>query len=237
MQAFEEVMAEHKDFLKEEATKLVQARVMPSQPSPTKPAATPKPEKAGHTSSEERKRCRPAASPSSSSDDSEDDFVEVKKRNKSKPEKKRSASRSEPEESDDSDFEEDKRKNKHKENIKPKSSNDKKNIKKEHKNSSKNSDEKHKAKKKDKESAPKKLEVSPEAQRLKDLAKKCGLHIPPACFKGSPDEAELEDRLGKFLLSSGLKVRAMCMCMCLARDFGDYIFCKDTEWLSVLVHI
>ena len=79
---------------------------------------------------------------------------------------------------------------------------------------SKDSEEKHRDKKKEKSAPKTKQEISEEAHRLKDLAKKCGLHVPPSCFKGNPDSDELEERIGKFLLSSGLKVSSHMPCTC-----------------------
>lgn len=64
-----------------------------------------------------------------------------------------------------------------------------------------------KERRKDKNLAPKQQaearQVSPEVQRLKDLAKRCGLVIPPACYKGQPDDEEMESRIGVYLLGPG----------------------------------
>jgi hypothetical protein len=60
------------------------------------------------------------------------------------------------------------------------------------------------AKGKGKHAAPVPMRVSSaEIQRLKELAKKCGITIPPACYKGQPDSDELESRIGTFLTGPG----------------------------------
>ena len=57
---------------------------------------------------------------------------------------------------------------------------------------------------KGKHAAPAPIRVSSvEIQRLKELAKKCGITIPPACYKGQPDSDELESRIGTFLTGPG----------------------------------